>query len=243
MKYLVSLAAWISGTLAMIVAMCLSLPLTFVLTFRGRTKLGKVIMRFLTAAFFVRVRLENREKVDRSRSHLFMANHASFFDLFILAGYLPGEIRGIEASEHFSWPLWGWLMKRLDMIPIDRKDARASLKSIALAVAYLQRGISVLILPESTRTRDGRMLPFKKLPFKLAKKGGTDIVPVGLVGTFSIKPKTRWWIKPGRVRVRFGDPIPADRVDSDGISDLMETTRRRIAELVGEEDPGPRVSP
>jgi 1-acyl-sn-glycerol-3-phosphate acyltransferase len=236
MKYLVSLFAWTCGSLTLALGLPLVILSLVFSNFRIRTKICQCSLRIFTAAFLVRVQLFDREKVDLTNSNLFMANHASFLDFFILGGYLPGELRGIEAGEHFSWPFWGWFLKKADMVPIDRSSPRASLTSIGAAADCLKKGISILILPESTRTRDGRMLPFKKLPFKLAKKGGTDLVPVGLIGTFDVKPKTRWHIKPGVVEIHFGKTIPAAQVASDTIPDLMETTRKRIADLIGEKE-------
>ena len=65
----------------------------------------------------------------------------------------------------------GAFLRKAGMIGIDRSNPRASMKSIMSAADHLLDGISILILPEGTRTRTGKMLPFKKLPFKLAKKG------------------------------------------------------------------------
>lgn len=235
MKYLISLLSWSFGLLSALILLPALIISTFFLGPKGISLAGKIVMRSITACFLVRVRREGREKVDPRLSHLYMANHASFFDFFILAGYLPGNTRGLEAAEHFSWPLWGAVLRRIGIIPIDRSNPRASLASINLAAERLRNGYSILILPEGTRTRDGRMLPFKKLPFKLAKKGGTDIVPVGLTGTFGIKRKTSWLLRPGKVIMRFGDAIPAEVIREKGMEELMEIARDRIAGLVGEE--------
>jgi 1-acyl-sn-glycerol-3-phosphate acyltransferase len=216
--------------------LCLSLNILLLMIVgpvRGNAACG-FFMRVIVRAFLVRVRIEGGETVDRSRSHLFMANHTSFFDMLILAGWLPGKRTGIEAAEHFSWPLWGTWLKRSDMIPIDRNNARASMRSIKAAAERIKGGWSVLILPEGTRSRDGKLLPFRKLPFKLAKMGETDIVPVGLVGTFEIKAKTSWMLKPGVVHLRYGEVISEEEVRATDTGALMEKTRECIAALVND---------
>ena len=73
------------------------------------------------------------EKIDLKAAHLFMANHASFFDFFILGGYLPPDSRGLEAAEHFKWPIWGIFLRKTETIPIDRSNPRASMTAIKIA--------------------------------------------------------------------------------------------------------------
>ncbi|MFH1999522.1 MAG: lysophospholipid acyltransferase family protein [Planctomycetota bacterium] len=235
MKYIVSIIAYVLGALTLVIGLPLVTLCFYFLGSQGVCRLASFMMRLLTASFLVRVKLEGVETVDRSKPHLYMSNHASFFDFLILAGYLPCNKRGLEAAEHFSWPIWGAFLRKSGMIPIDRSSPRASLKSILHAADHLKEGISILILPEGTRTRDGKMLPFKKLPFKLAKKGGSDIIPVGLIGTFNIKKKTSWVLNPGKVIMRFGDPIPAETVESMEIEALKDLTKERIRLLIGEE--------
>lgn len=231
MKYIISVLTWIIGIIGIIITFpLLALCFTFIPE-KYKIPPGSAVFRLMVLFFLVRVRCEGRERLDRSTNYLFMANHASFIDLPILSGYLPGDKRGLEASSHFKWPVWGFIMRQAGMIPIDRSNARSSLKSIKKAADFLQRGISILILPEGTRSTTGRMRAFKKLPFKLAKMGGADIAPVGLVGSFRIKKKTSWLLRPGTVTMRFGEPIPADQVQSLDIKELMELTRDRIAEL------------
>ena len=231
MKYIVSVAAWTSGLLALPVACVVMRVIGPRLSPARVSSLGRGLMRIVLKAFWVRSRVEGLDRLDPGRPYLFMANHASLVDFFLLGAYLPGTIRGIEAAEHFSWPFWAWFLKGAGMIPIDRSNPRASLRAIKQAAEYLRKGISILILPEGTRSLNGRLLPFKKLPFRLARMGGAAIVPVGLVGTFRVKPKTTWLFRPGLVTIRFGEPIPAEEVARLDEEALAALTRRRIAAL------------
>lgn len=178
--------------------------------------------------------MKGREKVGPDQGRLFMANHASFFDLIILGGFLPGFTRGLEASEHFSWPVWGTMIRKIGMIPIDRSSGAASMRSVKRSVGEIGNGMSILILPEGTRTLTGRMLPFNRLPFYMAKKAGCPIVPVGLKGTFRLKNKKSWLLRPGRVDMTFGDAISTEEVEEKSSEELMEIVRSRIADLCGE---------
>ena len=78
-----------------------------------------------------------------------------FFDIPLLGGYIPGCARGVEASRQHAWPLYGWAMRRLGNIPIDRKNVFSSLNSISQTAEVLTEGKSMIILPERHRTVDG----------------------------------------------------------------------------------------
>ncbi|MHC4945600.1 MAG: lysophospholipid acyltransferase family protein [Planctomycetota bacterium] len=231
-RYFLSILAWTTGILAGMIIFPLTALSFSLFNPRINGRIGIVTFRLATHGFLIWLKCVDQDKVDRSRAHVFMANHASFFDLFILAAFLPGEKRGIEAEHHFKWPLWGHIIRKAGQIPVNRSSPKASMKSIMRAAEVLKGGISILILPEGTRTTTGKMLPFKKLPFKLAKLGGADIVPIGISGTFKIKNKKSWLIRPGVARIRFGETIPAETVQSMDLEELKELTRERIAGLL-----------
>jgi len=232
MQVIVSILSWTFGAIsAVLLYPVLVLSTPFINQSKWVWFVG-FLLRGVMKGFLLRIKVTGRERVDTAKAHVFMANHASFFDLFILAGYIPGDKRGVEAEHHFKWPFWGFVIRRGGQVPIDRENPRSAMRSIQKAADYLKRGISVLILPEGTRTTTGEMLPFKKLPFKLAKMGGAGIAPIGISGTFGIKRKTSWIMRPGRVDVRFGDPIPAEVVAEMDMEELMALTRERIASLL-----------
>jgi 1-acyl-sn-glycerol-3-phosphate acyltransferase len=231
-RILLSVLAWTTGILVGMIVFPLTALLFTIFSPTVNGYIGKFMFRLATNAFLIRLKCEGREKLNRGQAYMFMANHASFFDLFVLAVYLPGDKRGIEADHHFKWPLWGYIIRKAGQIPVDRSSPKASMRSIKQAAEVLKGGISMLILPEGTRTKTGQLQPFKKLPFKLAKMGGTDLVPIGISGTFKIKSKKTWLIRPGVATVRFGDPIPAETVQNMDIEALNELTRDRIAGLL-----------
>ena len=81
--------------------------------------------------------------------------------------------------------------------------------------------VNVGIMPEGSRTKDGKMQPFKKGGFHMAMNTSTSILPVGVPGVFSIKPKNRWWIKPGKIIINIGAPIDSKNKSVDNL--LLET--------------------
>jgi 1-acyl-sn-glycerol-3-phosphate acyltransferase len=99
---------------------------------------------------------------------------------------------------------------------------------VDIAVEYLKEGLSFLVFPEGTRSRDGRLLPFKKGTFLMAIRAAAWVVPVSLAGTQRLMRKGDWTIHPGEVVVRYGAPIMAAEYAEEGRDEL----RRRAQELV-----------
>ncbi len=189
-------------------------------------------LRWLFRLLRVPVAVEGLEHLEPHKTYLFMANHVSIFDIPLLGGYIPHFVRGVEADRQFRWPLYGYVVRRVGNIPISRENIHASIRSIHLAAERLKAGYSLVILPEGHRTLDGRLRPFKKLPFYLAKKAGCEIVPVGMSGLFSLKRKGCWHIHPGPVKIRFGKPIDRKTVEQLSVTELRDLTRKAIEQLI-----------
>lgn len=106
------------------------------------------------------------------------------------------------------------------------------MSSIREAVRRIKDGTSIAIMPEGHRTLDGKMRPFKKLPFLLAKESGKDLAPIGLSGLYELKAKKLWVIRPTHIKIKFGKPIEASHIATLEPRELMEETRDAIKALV-----------
>jgi 1-acyl-sn-glycerol-3-phosphate acyltransferase len=166
---------------------------------------------------------------------IYMANHQSLFDITVLLATLPGETRFLAKSSLFHIPIFGWAMRAGGFIPVDRRDRSSARESFASAIERLGEGISVLIFPEETRSLDGRVLPFQRGGFLLALKSALPIVPVGIDGTLEAQHRRSFLIRPGRVRVRYGEPVTLAGVSVRELPRLAEEVRRRVAALAGAE--------
>jgi len=180
----------------------------------------------------VRVKVEGGEQLKPDTIYLFMSNHVSLFDIPLLGGFVPGFVRGVEAKRQHQWFLYGWVMGRLGNIPIDRENIHQSIKTIRHTIKMMKRGKSIIILPEGHRTLDGKLRRFKKLPFYLAKKVECEIVPIGLSGLYYLKRKGSWIIRPTTLKIKFGEAIPLDEINSLSVVDLRDQVRGRIQELI-----------
>jgi len=162
-------------------------------------------------------------------------NHASHFDIAALLGYLPGNNRFAAKKELFREPVLGMVMRTLGMIPIDREDPTQSialLNKLAAKSAETGEGaFSLIMFPEGTRSRDGRMGSFKNGAFTLALRLGRPIVPIAIHGTSSIMPAGKYLsILPGTVVLEVLEPIPTAGRDLEDRFALRDLVASRIAE-------------
>ncbi len=220
MKYFVSLYVWIIGGLYFICLCFITIFLTFFLKPETFDPFLKNSFKLLFKIIFVKVCVEGEENVIPNQTYLFMSNHVSLFDIPLLAAYIPTFVRAVEALRQFKWPVYGWAIRRLGNIPIDRKNIHASIRSIKKTERILKMGKSIAILPEGHRTLDGRLRPFKKLPFHLAKQAKIPIIPIGLSGLFQLKSKDSWVIRPRPITMRFGRPVLPEKIEKLSKEDL-----------------------
>lgn len=176
----------------------------------------------------IRVKVEGRERVPRDRACIFMANHVSNLDPPGLISRIPGRTAAFSKRAVFKIPIFGYCMKLGEFIPVDRSGSAAGAQqSVAAAKRVLQKGIHITTFVEGTRSRDGRLLPFKKGPFYLASESGAPCIPVSIYGTESLMAKGSMRIRPGTVHIEFHEPI--NPVEFATREDLMVAVRAAIA--------------
>jgi 1-acyl-sn-glycerol-3-phosphate acyltransferase len=175
----------------------------------------------------VRVAVEGLEQIDRDATYIFMCNHVSNLDPPILIPKLPRRTSVLVKKELFQIPILGRAMLMADLVPVDRRNREAAVNSMREAEQVMARGLNMTVFPEGTRSRDGRLLPFKKGPFYLAMDSGIPIVPVTILGSELLMPKGSSTIHAGVVRLRFHPPIsPTQFSDKE---QLISAVRREIA--------------
>jgi 1-acyl-sn-glycerol-3-phosphate acyltransferase len=182
----------------------------------------------------IRLAVTGQAYIDPTKTYLIMGNHQSLFDLFVVPAAIPGTYVAVEAAYHFAIPLWGSLVTRWGCIPIHRHDLEKAKESLAIARQRLRSGDSIIILPEGHRTLTGRMGPFKKGPFHLARQAGVDILPFAIRGLFDYNSKGTFQLNPKPVEVRIGRPIPYASVAGMTVDALRDRVRGVIAELADE---------
>lgn len=175
----------------------------------------------------VRIQVEGIERVNPSETYIFMCNHVSNLDPPILIPAIPRRSSVLVKKELFQVPVLGRAMRMGDLVAVDRGNREAAVNSMRAAEAVMCRGLNMAIFPEGTRSRDGRLLPFKKGPFYLAMDSGIPVVPVTILGSESLMPKGSTLIHSGTVRLVFHAPISPKRFSDN--DELISAVRSEIA--------------
>ena len=171
----------------------------------------------------VRVQSVGLDRLDFSRSYIFMSNHVSNLDPPIQIPALPKRTSVMVKKELFKVPILGRAMRMGDLVPVDRGNRDAGIEAVNAAKTVVAKGLNMTIYVEGKRSFDGKLLPFKKGPFYLAMECGVPVVPMTIVGTHYAMPKARYAIKPGLATVIFHAPI--DPKDFGSREELMEKVR------------------
>jgi 1-acyl-sn-glycerol-3-phosphate acyltransferase len=161
----------------------------------------------------VKVRTIGLEKIDPTRTYIFMSNHISNLDPPITLPLIPRRTSVMVKKELFKIPILGRIMLIGSLVPVDRKNRDAGITAVRDAVKAIDQGLNMTIYVEGKRSFDGKLLPFKKGPFYLAEECKVPVVPITISGTEAVMPKGRFAIRPSAatVTVQFHDPIePAD---------------------------------
>lgn len=180
--------------------------------------------------FLARIRIEvrGRELIPPNTACVFMSNHVSNLDPPALIPNIPGRTSAFLKRSLMSVPVLGWGLQQAEFIPVDRSgDRESAQESVAEARQVLARGIHITTFVEGTRSRDGRMLPFKKGPFYLAMEAGAPCVPVSIWGTEKMMSKGSISIHPGTAHVIFHAPLNPASFETR--EDLMAAVRSAIA--------------
>lgn len=193
--------------------------------------LARFLSRFVLLSAGQIIKIEGEIPNQKDGPHLYLFNHQSLLDQFLIVSTIKEYISAVGADYQFSWPIWGTLIKRLGAIPIIRDDLTKAIHSLKLAEDEIRKETSFLMAPEGTRTRTGKIGKFKKGPFHLALNTGITIIPIGLIGAFRAKNKDDWRIYPGCIIIKFGQPVYRTYYKSMSVEELRDKTRDRIAIL------------
>jgi len=185
----------------------------------------------LVAAAGARVEVEGRDRLDLGRPLLFAANHQSVIDIPTLFVALPIPLRFILKRELRRMPFLGWYVTAMGMVFIDRRASSEAIEALHAAARVLRAGASLVCFPEGTRSRAGVIRPFKNGAFAVAIEAQAPVVPVAILGAGAVLPADGFRVRPGTIRVRFGEPIPTAGLAAEDRTDLARRTREAIVRL------------
>ena len=179
-----------------------------------------------------RVKLIHDERIDRQQSYLIMANHNSFIDIPVLFKTMPFFTYFIVKKELQKIPLLGWFIAVYGMIYVDRSDSSKAKESLAKAAKLIAAGKHVIIFPEGTKSKDGKIAPFKKGGFHLAAAANVPILPIKIVGADKVWPnKKPFKLSNGKIDVIVGEPIFPETLKDMDINQQTSFVRDYILSL------------
>lgn len=172
---------------------------------------------YYVVVFLVRVamhiwfdlRFEGRENIPKGKAFVYASNHRSYADPVLVTLSGRGRFSFMAKSELFEKPLFAWLIRSLGAFPVERGTGDTA--AIDRAIDNVKHGTNLLIFPEGTRSKDGRVGRGKTGVALIAARAGADVVPVGI--NFEGKLHFR-----SRIVVRVGKPVPITQPE-EGLAD------------------------
>jgi 1-acyl-sn-glycerol-3-phosphate acyltransferase len=184
--------------------------------------------RLILATTGVRVTVAGLERLEPGRTYVFVSNHQSIYDIPILFWSLPYQLRIIAKESLGNFPFLGWHLRRTGHMLVDRRRPDRS-RIFEWASRLTSNGLSLIVFPEGTRSRDGRVARFKGGGFQLALQAGLPVVPLSIVGSRHVMLKGRLATYPGTVRLVVHDPIDTSELAGLDPREFGERVRRVIA--------------
>lgn len=180
----------------------------------------------------VSVRIEGIERIDPSQRYVVASNHLSMFDIPLLFHHLPLHGRFLSKKEVFKIPLVGTAMRSIGIIEIDRQAGGSSRQAINDGVKIAaERGYSLLVFPEGTRSRSGELLPFKKGAFRIAIDTGLPLLPVIIEGTDRVQRPEKKVFHRGEVTLHVLDPVDTSGMtNKNDLNPLLRHVESAMAE-------------
>jgi 1-acyl-sn-glycerol-3-phosphate acyltransferase len=163
--------------------------------------------RFLIFCSGIKVKVSGLENILKNKSMIFASNHQGAMDILLVLAFIPVNFIFAAKKELFSIPIFGWYLKNAGYLSIDREAILSINKLIEKINREIETGHSLLIFPEGTRSRDGKLGEFKRGSLLSALKAKAPILPVAISGSFSLLSKGTWVIHPHPIRFSIGKPI------------------------------------
>ncbi len=156
---------------------------------------------------------------------IFVINHQSMIDLFTMSALLPENALPIAKKSFGHIPILGWFLRAAGVVLIDRYNPAKALEGMKQAKNSIDKGLSIVMAPEGTRTKTGELQPLKKGAFYLAIQTKLPMIPITIVGAYDLLPKSSWLPKSGTVTVYVDPPLTTTHWTIETISTHIELVR------------------
>ena len=179
---------------------------------------------------FLPVTVEGLEHIQPGQSYVFVSNHQSMFDVWLIYGWLPVIFKWLMKAELRKVPFVGIACKAAGHIFVDRKNPKAAMESMENIKKQLKDGVCTVIFPEGTRTKDGQVGRFKRGAFQIALDLKLPIIPISLSGCYDVLPKGKPFVYRRPVRMYVGESI--DITQFENHNEAIDFVRNKVIEQV-----------
>lgn len=184
---------------------------------------GKLWSKATCTILLLPVKVTGREKLDKNKSYVFVANHQGAFDIFLIYGYLHRNFKWMMTKGLKKIPFVGKACDSAGHIFVDRSGPRKIQEMISKAKSSLVNGVSVVVFPEGSRSFTGHMGYFKRGAFQLANDLELDVVPITINGSFDTMPRTKYIPSWSRLELIIHDPIPFTEKGATAVKQTLDT--------------------
>jgi len=154
-------------------------------------------------------------------------------DIPLILSVLPGTVVFMAKKSLFRIFFFGWSLRAMGSIPVDRSNVYRARRSMDRALKALgTTAISLILYPEGTRTDDGRLLPFKRGVFHIALRSRLPLVPIAVRGSFEAMPPSAMSLTHTQIRVTIGQPIETKALRDKDCTALLKDAHDRIQSLL-----------
>lgn len=198
---------------------------------------GRYWSRCIVRLLLLPVEVKGRDKLVQGQSYIFVANHQGAFDIFLIYGFLGRNFKWMMKHTLRKLPFVGAACAAAKHIFIDRSSKKSIISSYQSARRELHDGMSLVVFPEGSRTRNGRLQGFKRGAFILADELALPVVPLTIEGSYDVMPRQKdgRWVRWHPLKLTIHDPIDAAMVgDEDNVRRLMQASKAVIARQLGE---------
>lgn len=198
---------------------------------------GMIWGRLFYLIFLIPVHVHGKEHIQKGQSYVIAPNHQSYWDAFLIYGYIGIKFKWMMKKELGRIPFVGWACYMAGCIFIDRSSRASSMESIRKAESKLNNGMSVVIFPEGTRTPDGNMAKFKRGAFLISEELSLPILPVTIDGNYDVMSRHAWNVTWHPVHITIHEPVwPSGKkcADEQELKTIMAQTSDKVYKTIND---------
>lgn len=175
-----------------------------------------------------RVKTKGHENLDPRQSYVFVPNHQSAFDIFLVYGFLNQNVKWMQKQSLRKLPFVGFASEKAGHVFVDNSNSKARAASIKKAKEQIVEGVSMVIFPEGARSRSGQLGRFKRGAYYVAHDMKLPVVPLTINGAYDVMKRDGFRLRPGKIELVIHRPIPTESLAEAEIPNLIDETKETI---------------